>query len=61
MLALYSRFALAAMILSLVGLVQATPVPCPDSKIDLILNGKLSPEVCCSYGICKGDVVIKNK
>ncbi len=28
------------------------------SKRDLILNGKLSPEECCSYGKCKGDVVV---
>ncbi len=27
-------------------------------KVDLILNGKLSPEECCSYGMCKGDVVV---
>jgi hypothetical protein len=27
-------------------------------KVDLILNGELPAEVCCSYGICKGDVVI---
>lgn len=27
-------------------------------KVDAILNGKLDPSACCSYGICKGDVVI---
>jgi len=32
--------------------------PCPDEKVDLILNGKMDPAECCSYGRCKGDVVI---
>jgi hypothetical protein len=28
------------------------------AKIDAILNGKLDPSECCSYGKCKGDVVV---
>ncbi|KAI0599034.1 hypothetical protein F4775DRAFT_591821 [Biscogniauxia sp. FL1348] len=44
--------------LSLGGLVQGSPVPCPDSKRDAILRGEISPESCCSYGYCKNDVVI---
>lgn len=31
----------------------------PQSKRDQILMGKLEPEACCSYGICKGDVVVQ--
>ncbi|EGX91245.1 hypothetical protein CCM_05403 [Cordyceps militaris CM01] len=27
-------------------------------KVDAILNGQLDPSACCSYGTCKGDVVI---
>jgi len=27
-------------------------------KRDLILKGELSPEACCPYGRCKGDVVV---
>lgn len=45
------------------GVAQAIPIvkspgPCPDRKVDAILNGKLAPEECCSYGVCLGDVVI---
>lgn len=29
------------------------------SKRDQILMGTLEPEACCSYGICKGDVVVQ--
>lgn len=28
------------------------------AKVDAILKGEMDPSVCCSYGICKGDVVI---
>ncbi|EJP70707.1 hypothetical protein ACQRIT_003469 [Beauveria bassiana] len=51
----------------LIAAVLASPIlsapigpggPCPDEKVDAILNGKLDPSACCSYGICKGDVVI---
>lgn len=31
----------------------------PQSKRDQILMGTLEPEACCSYGICKGDVVVQ--
>ncbi|POS78812.1 hypothetical protein DHEL01_v202801 [Diaporthe helianthi] len=41
------------------SMASASPVPCPDSKRDQILMGKLEPEACCSYGICKGDVVVQ--
>lgn len=27
-------------------------------KVDLILKGEMDPSECCSYGHCKGDVVI---
>ncbi|KAI6711391.1 hypothetical protein JHW43_006104 [Diplocarpon mali] len=40
-------------------MVSTTPVPCPDSKIDMILVGQLDPSACCSYGICKGDVNVQ--
>ncbi|CAK7246413.1 MAG: hypothetical protein STHCBS139747_008044 [Sporothrix thermara] len=53
--------AVAAVALSFANIAQATPLPCPDSKIDLILNGKLSPDACCSYGICKGDILVSRK
>ncbi|KAG9255971.1 uncharacterized protein F5Z01DRAFT_672613 [Emericellopsis atlantica] len=32
--------------------------PCPDAKVDAILRGDLGPEACCSYGKCKGGVVV---
>ncbi|CAM1504339.1 Fc.00g019300.m01.CDS01 [Cosmosporella sp. VM-42] len=32
--------------------------PCPDAKVDAILKGEMDPSECCSYGRCKGDVVI---
>ncbi|KAG8163459.1 hypothetical protein KVR01_006756 [Diaporthe batatas] len=41
------------------SMASASPVPCPDSKRDQILMGTLAPEACCSYGICKGDVVVQ--
>ncbi|KAM0287973.1 hypothetical protein ACHAQH_000040 [Verticillium albo-atrum] len=37
---------------------RASPVPCSDINRDLILSGRAQPEICCSYGICKGDVVV---
>ncbi|CCF47346.1 hypothetical protein CH063_15768 [Colletotrichum higginsianum] len=49
---------LALTMVSLGAFVQGRPLPCPDEKRDDILNGKASPEICCSYGICKGDVVV---
>lgn len=33
--------------------------PVMQATIDLILNGKLSPDVCCNYGICKGDILTR--
>ncbi|KAK2043053.1 hypothetical protein LZ31DRAFT_595933 [Colletotrichum somersetense] len=45
---------------SLSVFVQGRPLPCPDAKRDDILNGKANPEICCSYGICKGDVVVRS-
>ncbi|KAI1251349.1 hypothetical protein MGN70_005917 [Eutypa lata] len=39
------------------GLVQASPIRCPDSTRDAILKGELSPEACCSYGVCLNEVV----
>ncbi|KAF3357707.1 hypothetical protein VDGD_21326 [Verticillium dahliae] len=50
--------AMAAM-LSFGIAVQASPLRCSDFDRDLILSGKAQPEICCSYGICKGDVVIR--
>jgi hypothetical protein len=42
--------------------VKAAPVgpigPCPDAKVDAILNGQMDPSECCSYGWCRGDVVV---
>ncbi|KAM0564574.1 hypothetical protein ACHAPJ_000788 [Fusarium lateritium] len=32
--------------------------PCPDSKVDAILKGDMDASECCSYGRCKGDVVV---
>ncbi|KAF0326570.1 hypothetical protein RB213_003696 [Colletotrichum asianum] len=43
---------------SLGAVIQARPLPCTDLKRDLILSGQASPEICCTYGICKGDVNI---
>jgi len=43
--------------LYLAGLAKGSPIHCDDWTRDLILQGKLPPEVCCSYGVCKGDVV----
>ncbi|CAK7198831.1 hypothetical protein SEUCBS139899_001498 [Sporothrix eucalyptigena] len=57
----YLLSAVAAVVVSFASIARATPLPCPDSKIDLILNGKLSPDACCSYGICKGDILTKGK
>ncbi|KAK6820601.1 hypothetical protein PG990_012587 [Apiospora arundinis] len=44
--------------LSFGGFVQASPIRCPDSTRDAILKGDTPPEQCCSYGKCKGEVVI---
>ncbi|OAA46914.1 hypothetical protein NOR_02550 [Metarhizium rileyi] len=54
---------LAAALASLpVVVVNAAPLgpsgPCPDRKVDAILIGRMDPAECCSYGKCKGDVVI---
>lgn len=27
-------------------------------KVDAILKGEMDPSECCSYGTCKGDVVV---
>ncbi|KAI9047828.1 hypothetical protein LZ554_008536 [Drepanopeziza brunnea f. sp. 'monogermtubi'] len=54
--------AIIAVTIALLGmpaLVAATPVPCPDHTRDLVLNNKLDPSACCSYGVCKGDVNIQ--
>ncbi|KAH7156308.1 hypothetical protein EDB81DRAFT_647158 [Dactylonectria macrodidyma] len=44
------------------SMVAAAPItpngPCPDSKVDAILMGDMDPSECCSYGVCKGDVVV---
>lgn len=44
------------------SLVAAAPItpngPCADSKVDAILKGEMDPSECCSYGVCKGDVVV---
>ncbi|KAF7548279.1 hypothetical protein G7046_g8735 [Stylonectria norvegica] len=44
------------------AVVTAAPIgpsgPCPDFKVDAILNGQMDASECCSYGRCKGDVVI---
>ncbi|PTB68847.1 hypothetical protein BBK36DRAFT_1112845 [Trichoderma citrinoviride] len=32
--------------------------PCPDALVDAILRGDMDPAACCSYGQCKGDVVV---
>ncbi|RBR11806.1 uncharacterized protein FIESC28_08845 [Fusarium coffeatum] len=32
--------------------------PCPESKVDAILKGEMDASECCSYGKCKGDVVV---
>ncbi|PBP24268.1 hypothetical protein BUE80_DR004803 [Diplocarpon rosae] len=50
---------LVVALLGLSAIVSATPVPCPDRKIDMILGGQLDPAACCSYGICKGDVNVQ--
>ncbi|KAL0935361.1 uncharacterized protein CTRU02_209952 [Colletotrichum truncatum] len=55
---LYAILTAAATVFSLSAMVQARPLPCPDLKRDLILSGQASPEICCSYGTCKGDVNI---
>ncbi|KAM0203550.1 hypothetical protein ACHAPA_000493 [Fusarium lateritium] len=51
-----------------VALVTASPIapsfpispsgPCSDSKVDAILKGEMDASECCSYGKCKGDVVV---
>ncbi|CCE29788.1 hypothetical protein E4U22_005693 [Claviceps purpurea] len=53
---------LAAALVSLPAMVVAAPVgpsgPCPALKVDAILKGVLDASACCSYGTCKGDVVV---
>jgi len=39
--------------------ITATPVPCTDATRDLVLQGVLGAEACCSYGVCKGDVNVR--
>ncbi|KAL8409113.1 hypothetical protein RB594_007528 [Gaeumannomyces avenae] len=57
---MHCRFLVSALlaVLSIGAQVHATPVACPDDKRDAILRGALKPEACCSYGRCKGDVVV---
>ncbi|KAK3396386.1 hypothetical protein B0T20DRAFT_269637 [Sordaria brevicollis] len=45
-------------VFSLIAMVSARPIVCPDHKRDAILRGDLPKEACCSYGKCLGDVVI---
>ncbi|KLU81324.1 hypothetical protein MAPG_00415 [Magnaporthiopsis poae ATCC 64411] len=54
------RFLISAAlaVLSIGSTVLATPIMCTDDKRDAILRGALAPEACCSYGRCKGQVVI---
>ncbi|KAI6088143.1 hypothetical protein F4821DRAFT_95978 [Hypoxylon rubiginosum] len=46
----------AILVFSMLG--AASPIRCPDSKRDLILNGAMPAEECCSYGVCKNTVVV---
>ena len=52
----------AAVLASPIAMVSAAPLgpdgPCPQDKVDAILLGDLDPAECCSYGKCKGDVVV---
>ncbi|KAG6008781.1 hypothetical protein E4U21_003980 [Claviceps maximensis] len=56
------QFIIAATLVSWPTLVFAAPVgpsgPCAPFKVDAILKGVMDPSVCCSYGKCKGDVVV---
>ncbi|PHH54046.1 hypothetical protein CFIMG_001024RA [Ceratocystis fimbriata CBS 114723] len=56
-LLLLSFASLAA--LGSLGGVLASPIVCPDDLRDLILSGQVPEEVCCSYGVCRGNVVIR--
>ncbi|CAH0056601.1 unnamed protein product [Clonostachys solani] len=54
-----------AMLMAPAALVAAAPLspiaprgPCPDAKVDAILKGEMDPSECCSYGKCKGGVVV---
>jgi len=47
------------LVLGATSLVKATPLPCSDAVIDLILVGELDSSACCSYGVCKGDVNVQ--
>ncbi|KAJ6442920.1 serine/threonine protein kinase (Kin4) [Purpureocillium lavendulum] len=53
---------LAALAASPLAFVAAAPVgptgPCDESKVDAILKGEMDPSECCSYGKCKGRVVV---
>ncbi|KAH6900299.1 hypothetical protein B0T10DRAFT_554834 [Thelonectria olida] len=44
------------------SMVATAPIgpngPCEDAKVDAILKGEMDPSECCSYGTCKGDVVV---
>ncbi|KAK7430293.1 hypothetical protein QQZ08_003269 [Neonectria magnoliae] len=52
-------FLLVAAAASMVAAAPITPNgPCPDAKVDAILKGEMDPSECCSYGVCKGDVVV---
>ncbi|CEI64551.1 hypothetical protein FVEN_g13072 [Fusarium venenatum] len=56
------------LVLASAAVITASPIaslssisptgPCPQSKIDAILSGEMDASECCSYGKCKGDVVI---
>ncbi|SPO02329.1 uncharacterized protein DNG_05002 [Cephalotrichum gorgonifer] len=55
----FNTFLFPALAALSIGPGAATPVPCPDETRDLILSGKLSPEACCPYGVCRGEVVVR--
>lgn len=52
----------AAVLASPIAKVAAAPLgpngPCPQDKVDAILLGDMDPAECCSYGKCKGGVVV---
>ncbi|OAA81582.1 hypothetical protein LEL_01127 [Akanthomyces lecanii RCEF 1005] len=54
---------LVAAIMACASPILAAPLspsgPCPDEKVDAILNGKLDASACCPHGMCKRDVVIR--
>jgi len=53
---------LATALVALCSLAATAPLgpkgPCAEWKVDAILKGDMAPEECCSYGVCKGGVVV---